>query len=423
MKFYDSKKLSPVFQEIKKRKKRQSLSLYPRVSLIIEQVIEKGDEAIRLYTKTYDDISLANIRVAKEEMKRAYDRAEPLYIQALELAIENITIFHQPQLLKGYEIANDHKTMGQKVQALRRVGIYVPGGEAAYPSTLLMNVIPAQIAGVKEIVVVTPPQKNAENLENLLVAAYMLEVEELYLVGGVQAIAALAYGTQTISPVDKITGPGNQFVTAAKKLVYGDVDIDMIAGPSEIMILSDGSLSIKLIVADMLAQLEHDREAMAILLTTSPKDMEEIEEEIKKQVKNLMRKENINLALEHNTFIVKCDSLIEMIALANKIAPEHLELLIAEPTKSLNQITDAGAVFLGEYTPEALGDYIAGPNHTLPTTGSARYRSPLGTYDFQKRMNYLYCDKTELKQMSVYTDIFTKKERLEAHGKAVTIRL
>lgn len=423
MKFYNSKIPNFLFQEIKNRKKRQSMSLYPLVSEIIDGVIEKGDEAIRLYTKTYDDISLANIRVAKEEMKSAYDRAEPLYIQALELAIENITIFHQPQFLKEYEIANDHKTMGQKVQALRRVGIYVPGGEAAYPSTLLMNVIPAQIAGVEEIVVVTPPQKDSFKLDNLLVAAHMLEVEELYLVGGVQAIAALAYGTQTITPVDKITGPGNQYVTTAKKLVYGDVAIDMIAGPSEVMILSDGSLSIKLIVADMLAQLEHDREAMAILLTTSPKDMEEIEEEIKKQVKNLMRKENINLALEHNTFIVKCDSLIEMIALANKIAPEHLELLIAEPTKSLNQITDAGAVFLGEYTPEALGDYIAGPNHTLPTTGSARYRSPLGTYDFQKRMNYLYCDKTELKQMSVYTDIFTKKERLEAHGKAVTIRL
>lgn len=423
MKFYNSKISNSLFQEIKKRKKRQSMSLYPLVSEIIDEVIENGDEAIRRYTKIYDDSSILDIRVSKEEMKMAYDRADSLYIDALELAIENITIFHQPQLLKGYEIVTNHKTMGQKVRPLKRVGIYVPGGEAAYPSTLLMNVIPAKIAGVEEIVVVTPPQKDHEKLDNLLVAAYMLEVEELYLVGGVQAIAALTYGTQTISPVDKITGLGNQYVTAAKKLVYGDVAIDMIAGPSEVMIISDGTASLKLIVADMLAQLEHDKEAMAILLTISQQEIDDIEDELQKQVKELERTENIKRALEQNTFIVKCESLVEMIQLANKIAPEHLELLIEDPTKFLDQITDAGAIFLGKYTPEALGDYIAGPNHTLPTTGSARFQSPLGTYDFQKRINYLYCDQTQLEQMSVYTDIFTKKERLEAHGKAVRVRL
>lgn len=423
MKFYNSKIPNSLFQEIKKRKKRQSMSLYPLVSEIIDEVIENGDEAIRRYTKIYDDSSILDIRVSKEEMKMAYDWADPLYIDALELAIENITIFHQPQLLKGYEIVTDHKTMGQKVRPLKRVGIYVPGGEAAYPSTLLMNVIPAKIAGVEEIVVVTPPQKDHEKLDNLLVAAYMLEVEELYLVGGVQAIAALAYGTQTISPVDKITGPGNQYVTAAKKLVYGDVAIDMIAGPSEVMIISDGTASLKLIVADMLAQLEHDKEAMAILLTISQQEIDDIEDELQKQVKELERTENIKRALEQNTFIVKCESLVEMNKIANEIAPEHLELLIDQPIKCLDQITDAGAIFLGKYTPEALGDYIAGPNHTLPTTGSAHFQSPLGTYDFQKRINYLYCDKTQLEQMSVYTDIFTKKERLEAHGKAVRVRL
>ncbi|GAB6109756.1 histidinol dehydrogenase [Fusibacter bizertensis] len=423
MEFYNSENSNEMFKAILKRKKRQSLSLYPAVTEIIEDVIECGDAAIRKYSLKFDGIAPTALQISKEMMKKAYDQAEVLYIEALQIAIDNITKFHTPQQLKSYEIVDGNCYMGQKVSALNRVGIYVPGGEAAYPSTLLMNVIPAMIAGVKEIVVATPPQKDEDKLQPLLVAAYMLDINEFYLVGGVQAIAALTYGTETIKSVDKITGPGNQYVTAAKKIVYGDVAIDMIAGPSEVLIISDGSSPLKFIVADFLAQLEHDAEAMAILLTTSQNEVENIEAEILKQVNVLVRKDNVTKALEKNSFILKCNSLQEMVSISNRIAPEHLELLLGSAEEVIEDITNAGAVFIGGFTPEALGDYIAGPNHTLPTTGSARYASPLGTYDFQKRMNYLFYDENELIKASPFIDIFTKKERLEAHGKAVKIRL
>jgi histidinol dehydrogenase len=423
MKLYNYAFSSELYSEINKRKKRQTFSLYPVVSEIIENVIENGDKALSEYSIKFDGISPDSICVSKKMMKDAYDEAEPQFIEALQIAIENIFDFHKPQLLKGYEITHEKKFMGQKVKALNRVGIYVPGGDAAYPSTLLMNVIPAKIAGVKEIVITTPPQKDIKKLKPLLVAANMLGIEEFYLVGGVQAIAALAYGTETISPVDKITGPGNQYVTAAKKLVYGDVAIDMIAGPSEVLIISDGKVPLSFIVADLLAQLEHDAEAMAILLTISEEEVKRIESEISRQVEDLLRKENVTKALNKSTYVVKCESIAEMVEMSNKIAPEHLELLVENPVEVLADITNAGAVFLGAFTPEALGDYTAGPNHTLPTTGSARYASPLGTYDFQKRMNYLYYDESELAKVSAYIDIFTKKERLQAHGKAVSIRI
>ncbi len=365
MKFYDDESLNELFKAIIKRKKRQSLSLYPAVTEIIEQVIEGGDAAMNAFSLKFDGIIPSEILVSYEMMRTAYDNAEPLYIEALQVAIDNITSFHMPQVIKSYELKEENRYMGQKVRALNRVGIYVPGGDAAYPSTLLMNVIPAKIAGVNDIVVVTPPQRDEDKLRPLLVAAYMLEIKEFYLVGGVQAIAALAYGTESIRPVDKITGPGNQYVAAAKKIVFGDVAIDMIAGPSEVLIISDGSSPIKFIAADLLAQLEHDAETMAILLTTSEAEITQIEMEIMRQVDKLSRKENILKALENNTFIVKCRSFLEMITVSNEVAPEHLELMIKNAEELLDQVTNAGSVFIGGFTPEALGDYTAGPNHTL----------------------------------------------------------
>lgn len=407
---------------LKKRSMQQSFNLFHTVVPIIETVIARGDDALFEYNLKFDGVSDKTLCVDKEQMKAAFMRAEKGFIEALILARDNIVKFHEAQGLIGYDQVSIGKQMGQIIKPLERVGIYVPGGEAAYPSTLLMNVIPAKIAGVKEIVIATPPQKDPEKLEALLTAMHLLDINEAYLVGGVQAIAALAYGTQTIRPVDKITGPGNQYVTAAKKWVFGDVGIDMIAGPSEILIISDGSSPLSYIASDMLAQLEHDTLAKAILLTTSETDFEGIHQMLLTQAASLSRQSIVRQALAQNVEIVKCDTIEQAIEIANQVAPEHLELLVLKPFDTLKKIRNAGAVFLGAYTPETLGDYTAGPNHTLPTMGSARFTSPLGTYDFQKRMNYLFYDANALQNDRLAIEVFTQKERLQAHGKAVSIR-
>lgn len=419
MKFYDAK---TYVQTLAKKSMQQNFALFQTVVPIIEAVIERGDAALFEYNLKFDGVSDQTLKVSKAQMLDAYNRADARFIEALILAKNNIEKFHEAQRLNGYDQYDVGKQMGQIIMPIRRVGIYVPGGEAAYPSTLLMNVIPARIAGVEEIVIVTPPQKDPEKLEALLTAMHLLEIEEAYLVGGVQAIAALAYGTQTIKPVDKITGPGNQYVTAAKKWVFGDVGIDMIAGPSEILILSDGTVPLSYVASDMLAQLEHDTQARAILLTTSIVEANGIKQMLMSQSADLSRQTIVSQSLAENVDIVRCDTLEQAVEIANKIAPEHLELLMAEPFEYLKTIRNAGAVFLGAYTPETVGDYTAGPNHTLPTMGSARYTSPLGTYDFQKRMNYLYYDATALENDRAAIEILTEKERLQAHGKAVTLR-
>lgn len=419
MKFYDAK---TYVQTLAKKSMQQNFALFQTVVPIIEAVIERGDAALYDYNLKFDGVLEKTLKVSKAQMREAYNRADARFIEALILAKNNIEKFHEAQRLSGYDQYDTSKQMGQIIMPLRRVGIYVPGGEAAYPSTLLMNVIPAKIAGVEEIVIVTPPQKEPEKLEALLTAMHLLEIEEAYLVGGVQAIAALAYGTQTIMPVDKITGPGNQYVTAAKKWVFGDVGIDMIAGPSEILIISDGTVPLCYVASDMLAQLEHDTQARAILLTTSKVEADGMKQMLMSQSADLSRQTIISQSLAENVEIVLCETLEEAVEIANKIAPEHLELLVSEPFEYLKTIRNAGAVFLGAYTPETVGDYTAGPNHTLPTMGSARFTSPLGTYDFQKRMNYLYYDATALENDRAAIEILTEKERLQAHGKAVTLR-
>jgi len=423
MRRFDATNFDALLRLTQQRRRRQSLELYPAVEAIITQVIDEGDQSLKELSIQFDGVSPESLMVSSEQLERAYKSCEPAFKKAITLAIENIKAFHTKQLLDDYALKGDGIEMGQIIRPLDRIGVYVPGGQAAYPSTLLMNVIPAQIAGVLEIAVFTPPQRNDAQLLPILAAAYAVGVTELYLVGGVQAVAAMAYGTESIKAVDKITGPGNKYVTAAKKLVFGDVGIDMIAGPSEVMILSDGAQSPVFIAADLLAQMEHDAEAMAILVTLSADEAEAVESELNKQIQALSSSGIAKSAFENATYICTCNNMAQAMALANQIAPEHLELLTSNPRDLLSEVKHAGSVFLGAFTPEALGDYVAGPNHTLPTTGSARFSSPLGTYDFQKRINYLSYTEAALIKVAGDVMTFAGKERLEAHGKAIEKRV
>ena len=423
MRRFDETTFNELLGLTRQRRQRQSLDLYPVVAEIISNVVARGDAALKDYSKQFDGMGQETLRVPLSQLKEAYDDSEPEFLEAMAMAIKNIRTFHEPQRLRGYAQSLGGASMGQIVQPIDRVGIYVPGGEAAYPSTLLMNVIPAQIAGVPEIAVCTPPQRDAARLMPILAAAYAVGITELYLVGGVQAVAAMAYGTESIKAVDKITGPGNQYVTAAKKLVFGDVGIDMIAGPSEVMIVSDGQQSPEFIAADLLAQMEHDKDAMAIVVTLSLDEADAIESELLKQMNELTKPDIAKCAYANSTYICTCKTLEQALVLVNQVAPEHLELLSETPEALLKQVKHAGAVFLGAYTPEALGDYVAGPNHTLPTTGSARFSSPLGTYDFQKRINYLSYTQDALKNASEEVMTFARKEGLQAHGKAIEKRM
>lgn len=423
MRRYDETTFDALLKRIAQRRRRQSMDLYPAVSEIITAVIDGGDQALKTYSQRFDGIVPDALQVPLSQLKWAYETSEMAFQQALTLAIENITTFHTPQLLSDYTLTQEGVQMGQIIRPIQRVGIYVPGGEAAYPSTLLMNVIPAQLAGVGSIAVFTPPQSDAEKLKPILAAAYAVGVTEIYLVGGVQAIAAMAYGTETVKSVDKITGPGNQYVTAAKKLVFGDVGIDMIAGPSEVMIVSDGRQNPEYIVADLLAQMEHDGEAMALVVTLSAQEADAIELALLNQLNALEKPGIAQRAYEENTYVCTCADLEQAMTWVNLVAPEHLELLTDTPEDLVEQVAHAGSIFLGAYTPEALGDYVAGPNHTLPTTGSARFTSALGTYDFQKRMNVLNYTQKALKRASNAVMTFARKEGLEAHGKAIEKRM
>ncbi|AXI07965.1 histidinol dehydrogenase [Oceanobacillus zhaokaii] len=390
---------------------------------IINQVRANGDQALQSYTENFDGIRLENFIVTAEEFGEARALVDASFLPALQQARHNITDFHLAQKENSWFINKQPGILlGQKLTPLDHAGIYIPGGKAAYPSTVLMNVIPAQIAGVGNIVITTPPQTDGKVNPYVLVAADMLGIKTIYKVGGAQAIAALAYGTETVHKVDKIVGPGNAFVARAKKWVFGDVAIDMIAGPSEICVVADETAPPSFIAADLLSQAEHDESASAICVTTSKEIAEKIKAEVESQTESLERKAIIQQSVEQNGKIIVADSLKAALDIVNEIAPEHLQLMISNPTESLDEIKHAGAIFLGNYSPEPLGDYFAGPNHTLPTNGTARFASPLGVYDFVKKSSIIRYSKEALQRASDSIITIANVEGLTAHANSIAIR-
>ena len=393
------------------------------VSDIIANVRENGDQALLEYEEKFDKVTLSSLEVSKEEIEEGLSQVEPKFIDILKEAAQNITEFHKNQIRKGFEYKReDGSILGQKITPVDRAGLYIPGGKAAYPSTVLMDSIPAKIAGVKEVVMVTPPQKDGKINPAILAAAYVAGVDKIYKVGGAQAIAALAYGTETIKKVDKIVGPGNAFVAEAKKQVYGKVSIDMIAGPSEILVVSDGKSNPKYVAADLLSQAEHDQMASAVLVTDSMDLAKAVQVEIEGQLKKLDREDIARVSIDTNGKIIVADNLDIVIDIANEIAPEHLELCLDNPEDYLDKIKHAGSVFMGRFTPEALGDYLAGPNHTLPTSGTAKFSSPLSCDDFVKKTQYIKYSKDALSKVKDDIAYFATKEGLTGHAKSATIR-
>ena len=408
--------------DILSRKSEENADIEKSVKEIVETVRLNGDKALKEYSLKFDKIALDNFKVTEEEMLEAENLVSNEYKQILIEASSNIKKFHEKQLRSGFEIKEGDKKVGQKVVPLNRVGIYVPGGTASYPSTVLMNAIPAKIAGVKEIVMVSPPMKNGKLRPEVLVSAKIAGVTEIYKVGGAQAISALAYGTESIKRVDKITGPGNIFVATAKKQVFGVVDIDMIAGPSEIMIIADKSANPVFVSADLLSQAEHDKMATAVLLTDSESLALAVQKEVDRQLNLLERKEIASCSIENNGKIILVEDIGKAVELSNALAPEHLEICTENPEEVFDGILNAGSVFIGNYTPEALGDYFAGTNHTLPTSGTAKYASALGVEDFIKTVQYISYSEIELNKVAEKIEIFAKSEGLTAHANSVTVR-
>ncbi len=393
------------------------------VSAIIDNVKNNGDEAIRDYTLKFDGHLPQYYEVPREVINDALTSADSEFVNALLDAQENIADFHKRQVEQGFINPKDNGViLGQRIRGLEKVGLYVPGGTAAYPSSVLMNAIPAKIAGVKELIMVTPPLKDGTPNKDILVAAAICGVDRIFLAGGAQAIAGLAYGTETIPKCDKIVGPGNIFVATAKKLLYGVVDIDMIAGPSEILVLADETANPKFAAADLMSQAEHDKLASAIMVTTSEKLADETIAEINRQKEYLSRKEIIEKSLEDYGAIIIADSREKAVSLANEIAPEHLEVLMENPMELLGSLDNAGSVFLGHYASEPLGDYFAGPNHVLPTSGTARFFSPLGVASFTKRSSYIYYTKEALSEAKDDIVLIAEKEGLTAHANAIKVR-
>lgn len=410
-------------KEVERRSGETDKKVTEIVSEIIENVKENGDRAVKEYTEKFDGKLPEYYEVPLDVIHDALDEADEDFVNALLDAMENIAAFHHRQKEQGFIDPHDNGViLGQRVRGLERVGLYVPGGTAAYPSSVLMNAIPAKIAGVKEIIMVTPPMKDGTPNKDILTAASICGVDRVFLAGGAQAVAALAYGTETIPKVDKIVGPGNIFVATAKKLLYGKVDIDMIAGPSEILVVADDTAEPKYLAADLMSQAEHDKLASAILITTSEDIADRTIEEIEKQVKELSRREIIEKSLSDYGAIIVTDCLECAIELANELAPEHLELQVENPMQYIGQIDNAGSVFLGKYAPEPLGDYFAGPNHVLPTSGTARFFSPLSVNSFTKRSSFIYY--TEQALLDARDDIvcIAEKEGLTAHANAIKVR-
>ncbi|MBR7071508.1 MAG: histidinol dehydrogenase [Clostridia bacterium] len=393
------------------------------VAEIIEDVRKNGDQALFAYGKKFDKADLASLAVSKEELEEAIQKVSPELIAIMEKAAKNIRKFHARQVRNSF-ILNDEDgiVVGQKIIPVDRAGLYVPGGTAAYPSTVLMDAVPAKIAGVKEVVMVTPPNSKGKVNPVILAAAKVAGVDKIFKVGGAQAIAALAYGTESIPKVDKIVGPGNAFVAEAKKQVFGQVSIDMIAGPSEIMIVADGKTDARVAAADLLSQAEHDKMASAVLITDSMELALAVQAELEKQIPQLLRAEIARESIDSNGKIIVADSLDTAIDIANEIAPEHLELLLDNPFDYLDKIRHAGSVFMGRNCPEALGDYFAGPNHTLPTSGTAKFSSPLSVDDFIKKTQYTYYTRDALKRVANDVGLFAEAEGLTAHAKSARIR-
>lgn len=396
------------------------------VSEIIENVKTSGDNALIEYCKKFDGADLkaiGGLEVSQEEIDEAFRIVEPRFLEVLEKAAVNIRNFHEKQVRNSFIISeNDGVVIGQKVIPIEKVGLYVPGGTAAYPSTVLMDSIPAKIAGCKEICITTPPGADGKVNPVILAAAKIAGVDRIFKTGGAQAVAALAYGTETVPKVDKIVGPGNAFVAEAKKQVFGRVAIDMIAGPSEILVVADGGSNPKYIAADLLSQAEHDKMASAVLVTDSMGLAKAVSEELERQIPLLPRNEIARISIDDNGKIIVADDLMKAIDIANEIAPEHLELCVEQPFDYLDKIKHAGSIFMGRYCPEALGDYFAGPNHTLPTSGTARFSSPLSVDDFVKKSQYTYYTKDALEKVAYDVAYFAEKEGLSAHARSATIR-
>ena len=393
------------------------------VSSIIKDVQEKGDEALREYTKKLDGADIFEIEVSKEEIKAAADSMDIEFMRVLEKAASNIRKYHSKQVRNSFVMTEENGiVLGQKIVPVSVAGIYVPGGSAAYPSTVLMDTIPAKIAGCGSVIMVSPPGKNGKLNPAVLAAAYVAGVDRVFRVGGAQAIAALAYGTETIPRSDKIVGPGNIYVAEAKKQVSGVVSIDMIAGPSEILIIADGASSAKVVAADMLSQAEHDKNASAVLITDSESLAEEVRAELEVQLPLLPRYEIARASIDTNGKIIVVDSIEKAIEVSDRIAPEHLEVCVDNPFDYLDKIHNAGSVFLGRNCPEALGDYIAGPNHTLPTSGTARFSSPLSVDDFVKKYQFSYYTQSALASVADDVALFARREGLEAHARSALVR-
>ncbi len=394
------------------------------VSGILADVKANGDKALYAYTEKFDGAKLDSLTVTKEEIDEALGIVEPEFLQILKTAAENITKFHKMQVREPFVIDEGNGViMGQKITPVDAAGLYVPGGTAAYPSTVLMDAIPAKIAGVKQVVMVTPPQKNGKVNPAILAAAAVAGIDKIFKVGGAQAVAALAFGTESVPKVDKIVGPGNAFVAEAKKQVFGTVSIDMIAGPSEILIVADGKSNPRCVAADLLSQAEHDKLASAVLVTDSEALAKAVSEELEKQIPLLERKEIARASIDANGKIIVAENLLTAIEIANEIAPEHLELCVDNPFHYLDAVRHAGSIFMGRNCPEALGDYMAGPNHTLPTSGTAKFSSPLSVDDFVKKTQYTYFTKEALGSIAYDVEFFAKKEGLTAHAKSAVIRL
>lgn len=427
----DGKKEYLFLEETKKRAKNVNQTVAQSVMEIINDVKDHGDAAIIKYGIKFDGGCPKEFEVDPKELEKAFEAADPQFKKALENSAENIRFYHEKQIQADYEIQKGKGVfLGQMIRPLKRVGIYVPGGTAAYPSTVLMNTIPAKIAGVEEIIMVTPPLvtmgEQGEKIyganPDILAAAYVAGVDRVFLAGGAQSIAALTYGTESFPAVDKIVGPGNIYVATAKRLLYGQVDIDMIAGPSEILILADKYANPKYIAADLMSQAEHDKMAASILLTTSKAKGRQTEEELERQIVLMGRQDIIRESLKHFGAIIVCRGISQMIHLANIIAPEHLEIMLEYPLTYLPQIKNAGSIFCGDYSPEPLGDYYAGTNHVLPTSGTARFSSPLGVYSFVKKTSYTYYSKEALGEAQEDIVEIATREGLTAHANAIRVR-
>lgn len=410
-------------ENLKKRAGETDKKVVEIVTNIINSVKEQGDEAVREFTARFDGSVPKKTLITKEELNSYLDLVDDDFKSALIKAKDNIYDFHLRQAQQSWMTTKENGViMGQRIRGLKRVGIYVPGGTAAYPSSVLMNAVPAKIAGVQEIIMVTPPSKDGNPNPDIMAAAAVAGVDKVFLVGGAQAVAALAYGTEKIPKVDKIVGPGNIFVATAKKLLYGVVDIDMVAGPSEILIVADKTAKPAFLAADLMSQAEHDKLASAILLTTSGEIARATSREVERQIKYLERQEIIESSLNNFGEIIVCENLEQAINFANELAPEHLEMCVEEPLKYIGKLDNAGSVFLGNYSPEPLGDYYAGPNHVLPTSGTARFFSPLSVDSFVKKSSFIYYTQDELKKAKDDIIKLADTEGLTAHANSIKVR-